>query len=74
MLLQALELLLMDEPTIHLDSERRKELVNILKNFKGGGRMITQLIAVSHDPELEDAVDEVHEVDMSKSGSKIKQH
>ncbi|MCS6784999.1 MAG: AAA family ATPase, partial [Candidatus Caldarchaeum sp.] len=47
-----LESIIMDEPTIHLDTERRGELVNVLKNFRGGGRLIPQVIVVSHDREL----------------------
>ncbi|MEM3742219.1 MAG: hypothetical protein QXU28_03980, partial [Nitrososphaerota archaeon] len=71
---EALELIIMDEPTIHLDSERRKELVNMLKNFKEGTRMIAQLIIVSHDRELEEAADQIYEVIRSGGVSKIKQY
>jgi exonuclease SbcC len=70
---ETLECLIMDEPTIHLDSERRRELVNLLKNFKGGGRLIRQVIIVSHDRELEEAADVIYEVVRSEGTSKIRQ-
>ena len=69
---EALELMIMDEPTIHLDSDRRRELVNLLKNFRGGSRMISQLIVVSHDRELEEAADVVYEVSRKGGVSKIR--
>ncbi|MEM3662646.1 MAG: AAA family ATPase [Sulfolobales archaeon] len=71
---EALELMIMDEPTIHLDSERRRDLVNMLKNFKGGASMLAQLIVVSHDRELEEAADQIYEVVRSEGVSKIKQY
>jgi exonuclease SbcC len=70
---EALECIIMDEPTIHLDSERRRELVNLLKNFKGGKRLIPQTIIVSHDRELEEAADRIYEVVRSEGTSKIRQ-
>ena len=70
---EALKCIIMDEPTIHLDSERRRELVNLLKDFKGGVRLIPQVIIVSHDRELEEAADRVYEVVRSEGTSKIRQ-
>ena len=69
---ESLELMIMDEPTIHLDSNRRRELVSLLKNFRKGSRMISQLIVVSHDRELEEAADVVYEVAREDGVSKIK--
>jgi len=69
---EALELMIMDEPTIHLDTDRRRELVNLLKNFRKGGHMISQLIIVSHDRELEEAANVVYEVVREGGVSKIK--
>ncbi|MEM2295748.1 MAG: hypothetical protein QXH55_05915 [Candidatus Korarchaeota archaeon] len=60
--------------TIHLDSERRRDLVNILKNFKGGASMLAQLIVVLHDHELEEAADQIYEVVRSEGVSKIKRY
>jgi exonuclease SbcC len=48
--------LALDEPTEYLDEERRRELIELLKMFKGGER-IPQLIVVTHDSEVRDAAD-----------------
>jgi len=48
-----MELLMLDEPTIHLDDIRRRELVEIVKNLT----MIPQTIVVTHDEEFENAAD-----------------
>ena len=69
---EALELMIMDEPTIHLDSDRRRELVSLFKNFRKSSHMIAQLIVVSHDRELEEAADVVYEVAREDGTSKIK--
>lgn len=62
----------MDEPTIHLDAERRRELVEVLKNFRGGGRFISQIIVVSHDRKPEEAADQAYEVVLTDKGSVIR--
>ncbi|WP_455645014.1 AAA family ATPase [Methanosphaera sp.] len=43
------ELLILDEPTIHLDEERRKELVDII----GKINFVPQMLVVTHDNEME---------------------
>ncbi len=48
--------LALDEPTEYLDEDRRRELINLLKMFKGGEE-IPQLIVVTHDREVRDAAD-----------------
>ncbi len=53
--------LVLDEPTIHLDEDRTKSLMEIVKNFRGGG-IIPQLIVVTHHNEVRDASDTVYEV------------
>jgi exonuclease SbcC len=50
---QAMELLMLDEPTIHLDATRRRELVEIIKSLA----TIPQTIVVTHDKEFEGAAD-----------------
>jgi exonuclease SbcC len=57
------ETIIMDEPTTHLDEERRKELVNILSSFfREGGRIIPQMLIITHHRELEDVADTVYTV------------
>ncbi len=53
--------LALDEPTEYLDQERRRELINLLKKFRGG-EGIPQLIVVTHDVEVRDAADVVYAV------------
>lgn len=43
------ELLILDEPTIHLDSERRNDLIEIIRKIN----IVPQMIVVTHDEEME---------------------
>ncbi len=43
------ELLILDEPTIHLDAERRSDLIEIIRNIN----FVPQMIVVTHDEEME---------------------
>ncbi len=66
--------MIMDEPTVFLDEERRKELIEILKRgFREEARVVPQLIVVSHDRELEDAADTVYMVTKEGGWSKVEQ-
>jgi len=57
------ETIIMDEPTTHLDEIRRKELVNILNSFfREGGRIIPQMLIISHHREIEDVADVIYSV------------
>jgi exonuclease SbcC len=57
------ETIIMDEPTTHLDEERRRELVNILSSFfREGGRIIPQMLLITHHRELEDVADTVYTI------------
>lgn len=57
------ETVIMDEPTTHLDGERRKELVNILSSFfREGGRIIPQMLIITHHREIEDVADVIYNV------------
>ena len=53
------DLMILDEPTIHLDSYRRQELVQIFRKL----RTIPQIILVTHDPELEGAADQLFKIE-----------
>ena len=48
-----IETILLDEPTIHLDSYRRQELISVLRSMS----VIPQMLIVTHDDELENAAD-----------------
>jgi exonuclease SbcC len=51
--LSQLDFLILDEPTTHLDENRRRELVTVLEKL----RRVPQLIIVDHHPELLKAAD-----------------
>ncbi|MCC7553178.1 MAG: AAA family ATPase [Methanobacteriaceae archaeon] len=62
-----LETILLDEPTIHLDSFRRHELINLLKDVS----VLPQMIIVTHETQLESAADNIIEVSKNKGISKV---
>ncbi|MCD6420959.1 MAG: AAA family ATPase, partial [Thaumarchaeota archaeon] len=66
-----LKCVLMDEPTTHLDPERRRELVKLLTNFRGERGLIPQTIIVTHDPEIEQAADQVYHVTLREGYSTV---
>lgn len=62
-----LETILLDEPTIHLDSTRRQELINLLKEMS----LLPQMIIVTHESQLETAADNLIKVEKENGISKI---
>jgi exonuclease SbcC len=54
---------IMDEPTTHLDEERRRELVGMMRDFFREGSSIPQMIIVTHHRELEEVADTVYRVE-----------
>ena len=62
--------LVLDEPTGHLDDERRRVLVDIIRGFRGG-RGIPQLIVVTHEEEVSDAADALYRVLRGPGGSRV---
>ena len=62
-----LETILLDEPTIHLDSTRREELINLIKNMS----LVPQMIIVTHEDQLESASDNLIKVEKENGISKI---
>jgi len=73
------ETIIMDEPTTHLDEERRKDLVNILSSFfREGGRIIPQMLIVTHHPEIVDVADVIYMIkkqydySIAESGSRVR--
>ena len=69
-----IETLIMDEPTTHLDEERRKELVNILNSFfREGGRIIPQMLIITHHSEIEEVADTIYSVKKTDGYSTVEQ-
>ncbi len=62
---------IMDEPTTHLDMDRRRELVEAMKSFKKESYTIPQLIVVSHHEELVEIADTIFEVQIREGISEV---
>jgi exonuclease SbcC len=69
---EKVETIIMDEPTTHLDEERRRELVSILNSFfREGGRIIPQMIVITHHHEIEDVADVIYNVNKREGYSTV---
>src|SRR5215211_3838008 len=69
-----LDFIILDEPTAHLDAERRKSMVKIISQaFKDGNGPLSQIIIITHDAEIfEDSeVDRIYRFTMSVDGSLV---
>ncbi|MDQ3835512.1 MAG: SMC family ATPase, partial [Thermoproteota archaeon] len=69
-----LDFIILDEPTAHLDEERRRGLVRILSDaFREGVGPLTQLIIITHDSEIfeNSEVDQIFRFTMTADGSCI---
>ena len=69
-----LDFIILDEPTAHLDTERRKSMVKIISEaFKDGDGPLSQIIIITHDAEIfEDSeVDRIYRFTMSVDGSVV---
>jgi len=69
-----LDFVILDEPTTHLDEERRRALVRIISDaFREGAGPIAQLIIITHDADIfEDSeVDSVFRFTMTAEGSQV---
>ena len=64
-----IETILLDEPTIHLDSFRKQELINVLRSMA----IIPQMIIVTHDDELENAADYIIKLKKVDGISRVEQ-
>ncbi len=71
-----LDFVILDEPTTHLDEERRKALVRIISEaFREGAGPLAQLVIITHDSDIfEDSeVDQVFRFAMTADGSQVTQ-
>lgn len=62
-----LELMILDEPTVHLDSYRRHELIDVIKKLS----VIPQMIIVTHDTGLEEATDNILKIKKENGRSEL---
>ena len=68
-----LNFMILDEPTTHLDSERRKSLVNVLSqltNIKENNSSM-QFIIITHDAEIfeDSTVENIYKFESSQNGT-----
>ena len=70
-----LNLMILDEPTTHLDAERKKSLVEVLTQLSGIGKSQSamQFLIITHDAEIfeNEYVGQVHEFKSTEEGSKV---
>ena len=70
-----LNLMILDEPTTHLDAERRKALVGVLSqlsNITNAG-IPMQFIIITHDAEIfeDSAVEKIYMFESTEHGTKV---
>jgi DNA repair protein SbcC/Rad50 len=69
-----LDFIILDEPTTHLDEERRKALVKIISEaFREGAGPLAQMIIITHDADIfeNSEVDKVYQFAMTTEGSHV---
>ncbi len=71
-----LNFVILDEPTTHLDSERRKSLVRVLSQLSditNGATGPLQFIIITHDAEIfeDSSVEKIYQFESSEDGTKV---
>jgi exonuclease SbcC len=69
-----MDFIILDEPTTHLDEERRRSLVRIISEaFRAGLGPLSQIIIITHDSEIFDdaEVDSIYKFTMTPEGTSI---
>jgi len=70
-----LNLMILDEPTTHLDAERKKSLVEVLSQLSNisNSEMSMQFIIITHDAEIfeDSTVDKIYKFESAEKGSKV---
>ncbi len=71
-----LNFVILDEPTTHLDSERRKSLVRVLSqlsDISNGNAGPLQFIIITHDVEIfeDSSVEKIYQFESSQDGTKV---
>jgi exonuclease SbcC len=67
--------MILDEPTTHLDAERKKSLVGVLSQLSNisNAQMPMQFIIITHDSEIfeDSTVEQIFKFESTEEGSKI---
>ncbi|ABX13141.1 AAA family ATPase [Nitrosopumilus maritimus] len=70
-----LNLMILDEPTTHLDAERKKSLVSVLSQLSNISNSETpmQFIIITHDAEIfeDSTVEQIYKFESSEQGSRV---
>lgn len=68
-----LDFVVLDEPTVHLDEERKASMVDIISNLGAATSPLKQVIIITHDSEIfENAdVDAVYRFEASPEGTRV---
>ena len=70
-----MNLMILDEPTTHLDAERKKSLVGVLSQLSNisNAQMPMQFIIITHDSEIfeDSTVEQIFKFESTEEGSKI---
>ncbi|MBT5201626.1 MAG: SMC family ATPase [Thaumarchaeota archaeon] len=70
-----LNLMILDEPTTHLDAERKKSLVGVLSQLSNISNSDTrmQFLIITHDAEIfeDSTVEQIYKFESSEQGSKV---
>jgi exonuclease SbcC len=70
-----LNLIILDEPTVHLDAERRKALVGVLSQLSNLSNVQNpmQFIIITHDSEIfeDSTVDQIYKFESNEIESKV---
>lgn len=69
-----LDFVILDEPTTHLDEERRKSLVRIITEaFRSGLGPLLQMVIITHDAEIFEGaeVDSIYKFEMTAEGTSV---
>ena len=71
-----LNLMILDEPTTHLDAERKKSLVEVLSQLSNisNSEMPMQFIIITHDAEIfeDSTVEKIYRFESNENGSTVK--
>jgi exonuclease SbcC len=70
-----LNLMILDEPTTHLDAERKKSLVGVLSQLSdiANSKTPMQFIVITHDAEIfeDSTVEKIYKFESTEHGSKV---
>ncbi len=70
-----LNLMILDEPTTHLDAERKKSLVGVLSQLSNISNLESQMqfLIITHDAEIfeDSAVEQIYKFESSEQGSRV---